>query len=144
MEAALQLHASCVAFSGNGVLIRGRSGSGKSGLAMQLIGLGADLVADDRTDITMRDGFAMARAPRQLRGMIEARGVGVLRARSVSQARLRLVVDLDICETERYPEPRFTRIADADVPVLHKIENAYFASAIQLYLNGGRWMDDDP
>ena len=43
------VHASCVARDGRAVLIRGASGSGKSGLALQLMALGAGLVADDRT-----------------------------------------------------------------------------------------------
>lgn len=45
------LHASCVALDGRGLLILGPSGSGKSALALELMALGADLVADDRTEI---------------------------------------------------------------------------------------------
>ena len=47
------LHASCVSINGNGVLICGSSGSGKSSLAINLIALGAELVADDRTIVRM-------------------------------------------------------------------------------------------
>ena len=43
----VNLHASCIAVHGRGVLILGPSGAGKSSLALQLMALGADLVADD-------------------------------------------------------------------------------------------------
>ena len=42
------VHASAVSLGGRGVLILGRSGAGKSGLALRLIALGAQLVSDDR------------------------------------------------------------------------------------------------
>ena len=45
------LNASCVAWQGRGALILGRSGAGKSALALQLMALGADLVSDDRTEL---------------------------------------------------------------------------------------------
>ena len=41
------LHASCVAIDGRAVLIEGRSGEGKSDLALRLIDRGAALVSDD-------------------------------------------------------------------------------------------------
>ena len=46
------LHASCIDIDGRGILILGESGSGKSTLAIQLIALGASLVADDKTLMT--------------------------------------------------------------------------------------------
>ncbi|MFZ9950137.1 MAG: HPr kinase/phosphorylase, partial [Gemmobacter sp.] len=58
------LHASCVAFAGRGVLILGPSGSGKSGLALGLIALGAGLVADDAVLIAPEgEGVRAARPP---------------------------------------------------------------------------------
>ena len=42
------LHASCVAINGRAVLIEGRSGSGKSDLALRLIDQGGVLVSDDQ------------------------------------------------------------------------------------------------
>ncbi|MBA3881078.1 MAG: aldolase, partial [Sphingobium sp.] len=43
------LHVSCVAIGDRAVLIEGRSGAGKSDLALRLIDRGARLVSDDYT-----------------------------------------------------------------------------------------------
>ena len=48
-------HATCVDIKGSGVLIVGDSGSGKSGLAIGLIALGASLVADDQCEILIEN-----------------------------------------------------------------------------------------
>jgi HPr kinase/phosphorylase len=52
----LYLHASAVSLDGNGVLICGASGTGKSTLALQLMALGAELIADDGIWIDPGDG----------------------------------------------------------------------------------------
>jgi HPr kinase/phosphorylase len=88
------LHATCVAVDGRGVLILGPSGSGKSALALRLLSLGARLVADDRTEVTVTGGRLVARCPVQIAGLIEARGVGLLRAPAVDQAEVALVATL--------------------------------------------------
>lgn len=97
------LHASCVAVEGRGLLILGPSGSGKSALALQLMALGARLVADDRCHIVSRNGRLFASAPPALSGLIEARGIGLLRAQTLDEAPLVLAVDLGRTETERLP-----------------------------------------
>ncbi|MEO0752468.1 MAG: HPr kinase/phosphatase C-terminal domain-containing protein [Pseudomonadota bacterium] len=131
-------HASCVAFGGRAVLIEGASGSGKSGLALQLMALGAGLVSDDRTTL-WRDGDAlMADVPERLDGLIEAREVGILRVRTTGATPVALVVDLDICETDRLPPHRETRILDCVIPVLRKSELPHFPAAILTYLRGQR------
>ena len=77
--ASLVVHASCVAAGERGLLIMGKSGAGKSALALQLIAFGAALVADDRVALTIEDDTLIARCPGQaIRGMIEARGFGLL------------------------------------------------------------------
>ena len=59
------LHATCVAVDGRGLLILGPSGSGKSALALQLIALGAQLVADDRTRVSRRGAASGRPLPRR-------------------------------------------------------------------------------
>ena len=58
------LHATCVAFGANAVLILGAAGSGKSALALQLMALGCDLVSDDRTAVVAEGAKLIAAAPR--------------------------------------------------------------------------------
>ena len=49
-SAGAQLHGSVVAAGGRAVLITGAAGAGKTTLALEMIALGAELVADDRVD----------------------------------------------------------------------------------------------
>ena len=62
------VHASCVALDRRAVLLRGASGCGKSALALQLMALGATLVADDRVILRLRDGALAASCPASIRG----------------------------------------------------------------------------
>ncbi|MCP1273024.1 HPr kinase/phosphatase C-terminal domain-containing protein [Gluconobacter albidus] len=89
------VHASCVAWNGAGVLISGPSGSGKSELALRLMDAGFDLVADDRV---LLDG-AVASAPARLAGLIEVRGVGILRTPFVTK----VPVSLRVCLGQGQP-----------------------------------------
>ena len=128
------LHASCVALSGRAVLILGRSGSGKSALALTLMAFGARLVADDSTVVSRTGDGLMAHAPASIAGRIEARGMGILHADPVARARLVLAVDLDRDETARLPQARTTSICDVALPLFHKVNHACFAPAILQYL----------
>lgn len=132
------LHASCVAAGGRAVLILGASGAGKSALALQLLALGACLVADDCTLVVPGSEGLIARAPDTIRGRIEARFVGILAADALDAAPVALAVDLDLAETERLPPRRETRILDRSVPLLHRVDRPYFPAAIMLYLTHGR------
>lgn len=133
----LTVHASCVAQAGRAVLIRGAAGSGKSGLALRLLALGADLVADDRTRLWRAGDRVMADAPDTIRGRIEARGMGLLCLPAAGPRPLALVVDLDRSGSERLPPLRETRIAGAALPLVHGSEHAHFPAAIALYLRYG-------
>ncbi len=86
----MQVHASCAARDGAGVLLVGPSGSGKSDLLLRLLDRGYALVADDRVEIV--DGVASA--PPALAGLLEVRGMGVFRLPHVASARIALAVDL--------------------------------------------------
>mgnify|MGYP001404388538 CR=1 FL=1 len=80
-----------MARDGAAVLVLGPPGSGKSDLALRLIGRGFTLVADDQV---LLDGRAV-RAPEALRGMLEVRGLGIFERLAVADdAALALVVDL--------------------------------------------------
>lgn len=138
------IHASCVALDGRALLILGASGAGKSSLALQLMALGAGLVADDSTRIDLRGGWPVASAPGPIRGRIEARGVGILAADPAPPARVVVAVDLDQSETERLPPPRHMVLLGCRVALLHKAESLHFAAAILQYLKGGTAMMQGP
>lgn len=103
-EAPRILHATAVARGERAVLILGASGAGKSGLGLRMMALGARLVSDDRVAVASCDGRLVARAPETIAGMIEARGVGILRVGSVGAAEVVLAVDLDKPPTARMPQ----------------------------------------
>lgn len=131
-------HASCVAHAGRAVLIRGASGAGKSALALELMARGATLVADDRVRLWRAGAQVMADAPDTIRGLIEARGVGILRVKSVGPVPITLVVDLDRRETERLPERHEAEILGVRLNCLHNPGFCHFSAAILAYLSGER------
>jgi len=100
-----------VARDGSGVLLLGPSGSGKSDLALRLIDRGFVLVADDRVEIEA--GIAWPPAP--LAGLLEIRGLGILRLPHLVHATLALTVELG-GDGDRLPAPR--RHAGLDLPLI--------------------------
>ena len=136
--ATLTLHASAVCANDTGLLIRGAAGSGKSGLALQMIALGATLVADDRVIVTRTQNRLLLSCPDSIRGLIEARGVGLLKAYPVDTAPLSAVVDLDRIETDRLPPWREAEFLGLPVPLFHNCASTSFPAALMQYLTGGR------
>ena len=115
---SLIMHASCVDVNGSGVLIVGRSGSGKSSLAINLLALGSKLVADDQCELVRKDdGFRISK-PASLPKSIEIRGVGLISVPMINETRLDWVVNMDEVEKERMPTPRFTEIGGFRVPTV--------------------------
>jgi HPr kinase/phosphorylase len=111
-----RINATSVAIEGYGVLLRGPSGAGKSDLALRLIREGAHLVADDYTDITLESERLVAHAPAAIAGLLEVRGLGILRITPVSPATLVACVDLVASEAvERAPAEEWTPIGTSGV-----------------------------
>ena len=122
------IHATCVAIAATGVIIRGPSGAGKSDLALRLIDGGAELVADDYCEITVKDKRLFAEAPANLAGKIEVRGFGIITLPFRRSATISLVVDLmPEAEIERMPETTICTIEG--VPVRRLAVNAFAESA---------------
>ncbi|WP_062208726.1 HPr kinase/phosphorylase [Aureimonas sp. AU12] len=118
MSGESYIHATAVMISGSGLLIRGLSGSGKSSLALSLLqratalGWPAHLVADDQVMVRLAgdDGVSL-HAPETIAGLIELRGIGLLRLPYAPMVRLDLVIDLVERETiERLPDPTTAEI----------------------------------
>jgi HPr kinase/phosphorylase len=104
------IHASAVLTGARAVLIRGPSGAGKSRLALDLIQAGrlgalrfVRLVGDDRIYVQAAGGRLLVRPAESLAGLIEVRGLGILRLPYEPSATVGLVVDLG-AEAERSPD----------------------------------------
>ncbi len=134
------VHASAVLVGRRAVLIRGPSASGKSRLALELIEAGrigtvlfARLVADDRVHLEAVGGRLLARPAAALAGLIEVRGVGLLRVAHEPSAVVGFVVDLAAADAVRLPEPDKRR-ADIDGILLPRLAVAPDAAALPLVL----------
>jgi HPr kinase/phosphorylase len=94
------LHATALVLGETGLLLRGPSGSGKSALALELIALArmrgefGSLIADDRVLVEAHGGRLVARPHPNIAGMIEARGMGVLRLPYEPRGMIHALVDL--------------------------------------------------
>lgn len=121
------VHATCVALRPRGrtwraALLRGPSGAGKSDLALRAIDAGGRLVADDQTRIERRGRTLQASAPAALAGLLEVRGIGIMklgRGQLLARAPLALLVDLVPAEQiERMPDAATESLSGLDLPVL--------------------------
>lgn len=108
MPHANLLHATSVLINGRVVLLSGKSGSGKSDLALRLIDRGALLIADDYTGLEARGGILYASAPPQIAGRIEVRGIGLIDMGFSGEGPVALMLDLDTVPA---------RMADETLPV---------------------------
>ena len=100
------------------VLITGPAGSGKSDLALRLIGRGWRLVADDYAHVVAAGGALYAVAPETIAGRIEARGVGIMPVCARGPTRLALIVELTDETPERLPEPETRTLEGIGLPLL--------------------------
>jgi hypothetical protein len=117
------IHASCVAIGAGdavrAVLIAGRSGAGKSDLALRLIDRGAILVSDDYTVVRRVEAQLVAGAPATIAGRIEVRGLGILKLPARAEAPVALLVALDEAVPRLPDQPWASRvIAGISVPVI--------------------------
>jgi hypothetical protein len=129
--ADVNIHASCVAIGAQGVLLLGKSGAGKSDLALRLIDDGAKLVADDRTILHVSGCALHARAPASIKGLLEVRGLGIIKLPVRARVKIALVVQLGQ-EGARLPRPRTYRAPaplTSFAPVPQISLDARFASA---------------
>jgi len=107
------LHASFVDVYGVGVLLTGRSGIGKSEIALDLLERGHRLVADDVVMVTRKgEGILMGSGTDLVKHFMEIRGLGLIDVRSMFgirairfQKRVEIVVELE----EWKPTADYTR-----------------------------------
>src|SRR3989442_1112309 len=119
------VHGSFVDVYGIGVLLIGRSGIGKSEIALDLVERGHRLVADDVVMITRKgEGILMGAGTDLVKHFMEIRGLGLIDVRSMFgirairfQKRVELVIEL----MEWRPDEGYTRtgLDDEGVLMLH-------------------------
>jgi serine kinase of HPr protein (carbohydrate metabolism regulator) len=142
----MNFHATAVILGDRGVLIRGRSGAGKTTLALSLIGLCeagngfARLVSDDQVLLYPHDGRLVCAAPESIAGLAEFRGIGPCRMAFEPK----MVVDLVVSLVDRDAAPRYSSednvvLEGCRVPCLelHNHEIAGTSLAILLIFAGG-------
>ncbi len=115
------VHGTGIFIDGKGVLIKGASGSGKSDLALRLMGHGGELIGDDYVEVSrMGQDQVVMQAPETIAGKIEVRNVGILNVPFRHMARIDLVVELvlDVASLERLPPQKVTRLDGAEIPCL--------------------------
>jgi HPr kinase/phosphorylase len=141
-EDGFYINASAVAVDGRGVMICGASGAGKSTLALELMALGAELIADDGVRVDLGEGpgtVPYLQRPDTATDLIESRGIGLLRAGAVrGRAPLSLVVDLDRAEPDRLPPRRNVTTGSVERPLILGAGHPSLALSVVWMLRHGR------
>ena len=135
-DPAAPLHGSAFVYSGSGCLLLGPSGSGKSRLIADALMMGAKLIADDRVRLELLMGHVAASAPPELAGILELRGIGLIKIHDIAPKNIvHLVVALDPACDERLPEPGKTTLLGIELPYLRIAAAPKISvSALLLYL----------
>ena len=122
-EETFVAHGTAVCVGEKGALFVGRSGSGKSATALALIALGARLVADDRVVLKKSRNWLEMSPLAEFAGLIEARGMGILRCGHESHANLSLIIDMDRAELHRLPPYRTHEMLTLHVHLVYGRDN---------------------
>lgn len=120
------MHASFVLWRNKGILFRGKSGSGKSELALKFIeNKNAVLVADDVVALKTRQNKLWGYAPENIRGLLEIRNVGISRYEFAAEAEVCLLVNLVQYKEnlERLPKNKTENILGVEIPAIDLYAN---------------------
>lgn len=115
------MHASFVLWRNKGILFRGKSGSGKSELALKFIeNKNAVLVADDVVELKVRQNKLWGSSPQNIRGLLEIRNVGISRYEYAEEATVSLLVNLLPAKEnlERLPKNKTENILGVEIPAI--------------------------
>ena len=113
------VQASCVVIAGRALMIEGPPGSGKTSLALALLDRGAGLIGDDAVTLRRAGEHVIALPPPNIAGLLELRGIGIVRLPLAEPAPLSLILALGEAHGPRLPEQVATRaILGVSIPVL--------------------------
>lgn len=110
------LYATSISIEDNGIMIIGSSGSGKSDLALRLIDSGGTLISDDRTVCERKDNKIFLFTLKEIKGLIEVRGVGIIKVPYVENVQLKLLVSLTEEKLDRLPRIKNKKIFNISIP----------------------------
>ena len=123
-------HGVLVEVYGEGCLITGDSGVGKSETAIELIKRGHRLVADDAVEIRRTSkNTLVGTSPENIRHFIELRGIGIINARRIfgmgaikQSEKIDMVINMELWDSNRAYDrmgldSEYTEILGVDVPV---------------------------
>lgn len=91
------------------VLLLGDSSAGKSDVALRLIAMGARLLADDQSALSVESGRLHAESVDAAHGHIEIRGIGIVKIPAARRVPVLFCVRLTQDAPPRLPEPEFFR-----------------------------------
>ena len=115
------MHASFVVWKKKGILFRGKSGSGKSELALKFIeNKNAVLVADDIVLLENRKNKLFGKGPENIAGLLEIRNVGISNYKYIPEAEISLLVNLVQTKQnlERFPKNKSENILGVEIPAI--------------------------
>ena len=115
------MHASFVVWKKKGILFRGKSGSGKSELALKFIeNKNAVLVADDIVLLENRKYKLFGKVPENIAGLLEIRNVGISNYKYIPEAEISLLVNLVQTKQnlERFPKNKSENILGVEIPAI--------------------------
>ncbi|MBV9826305.1 MAG: HPr kinase/phosphatase C-terminal domain-containing protein [Alphaproteobacteria bacterium] len=119
MSDQMLIHATAVAIDGQAVLLRGFSGVGKSDLGLRLIDAGAVLIADDQCELRRGGDTVLVRCPATIAGLIELRGIGIMRVAAMEEAPLAIIADLmPSGMIERLPTRHYEQLLGVRIPTI--------------------------
>lgn len=124
-------HGVLVEVYGEGILITGDSGVGKSETAIELIKRGHRLIADDAVEIRRVSSKSLVgTSPENIRHFIELRGIGIINARRIFgmgavkvTEKIDMVINMEVWDSQKVydrmgMDNEYTEILGIDVPVL--------------------------
>ncbi len=122
------LHATGICINGHAIALLGKSGSGKSDLALRLIDRGATLIGDDYLKIIVENDAVTVCPVDNILNKLEVRGIGITEIPSSGPAVLALCIVLDKAP-ERLPfDFQTINVAGYDIPAIAL--SAFEASAV--------------